>query len=130
MNSSKAYLAISKSNRPFFDEVVDSLHAVFSGHNTSLHVFVDSYNFDPSQEKEMMTKAFDEIDQSDILIAEVSKKAIGVGIEVGYAFAKGKRIIYLRKKGMPYSTTVAGCAGQIIEYADVTELENKLNACL
>ncbi len=126
MSNKRVYLAISKSNRPKFDEEIVCIDTVLSRQNTSLHVFVDSYSFDSTQEKEMMAKAFEEIDQSDILIAELSKKAIGVGVEVGYAYAKGKRIIYIRKKGAPYSTTVAGCAGEIIEYADVGDLANIL----
>ena len=44
-----------------------------------------------------------DIDNSDILIAEVSEKAIGVGIEVGYAKAKGKPIIYIKNQSVCFS---------------------------
>ncbi len=70
----------------------------------------------------MMKIAFEEIDSADFLIAELSTKSIGVGIEIGYAFAKNKPIFYLRKKGTEYSTTAAGCSNFVIVYEDELDL--------
>ena len=118
----KAYLAISYSNRKLFDAEIDKLNTLFQSHNIELLVFVDKYNFKPNQEKEMMQKAFEEINNSDMLIAELTTKSIGVGIEVGYAFANKKPIIYLRKTKSEYSTTTAGCSDYIIEYENEIDL--------
>jgi len=112
----KAYFAISYSNRKQFDKEVESLQNLFSKKNIELSVFVDKYNFKANQEKEMMKVAFEEIDSSDILIAELTTKSIGVGIEIGYAFAKEKPVIYLRKNDSEYSTTASGCSFSVIEY--------------
>jgi len=112
----KAYLAISYSNRKQFDKEIESLQKLFYKKNIELLVFVDKYNFSPSQEKEMMKIAFEEIDKCDFLIAELTTKSIGVGIEIGYAFAKNKPIFYLRKKDAEYSTTASGCSNYVIEY--------------
>ena len=117
----KAYFAISYSNRKQFDKEVESLQNLFNKNNIELLVFVDKYDFKANQEKEMMKVAFEEIDGSDFLIAELSTKSIGVGIEIGYAFAKEKPIFYLRKKDSKYSTTASGCSNYLIEY------ENELN---
>ena len=117
----KAYFAISYSNRKQFDKEVESLQNLFNKNNIELLVFVDKYDFKANQEKEMMKVAFEEIDSSDFLIAELSTKSIGVGIEIGYAFAKEKPIFYLRKKDSKYSTTASGCSNYLIEY------ENELN---
>ena len=100
----------------FFDNEINELKKCLSKNTIELLIFVDKYNFKPHQEKEMMRIAFEEIDRSDFLIIELSKKAIGVGVEVGYAFAKGKPIIYIKRKNTNYSTTVAGCSDIIIEY--------------
>ena len=70
--------------------------------------------------------AFKEIHQSDILIAELSNKATGVSVEVGYAFARNKPIIYLKRKNAEYSTTVGGCANYLIEYSDEKDLKKQL----
>ena len=117
----KAYFAISYSNRKQFDKEIENLKNLFNKNNIELLVFVDKYDFKANQEKEMMKVAFEEIDSSDFLIAELSTKSIGVGIEIGYAFAKEKPIFYLRKKDSKYSTTASGCSNYLIEY------ENELN---
>ena len=117
----KAYFAISYSNRDLFDKEIESLHNLFNKNNIELFVFVDKYDFKANQEKEMMKTAFEEIDGSDFLIAELTTKSIGVGIEIGYAFAKEKPIFYLRKKESKYSTTASGCSISVLEY------ENKLD---
>jgi len=118
----KAYFAISYSNRKQFDKEIESLQNLISKKNMELCVFVDKYNFKANQEKEMMKAAFEEIDSSDFLIAELTTKSIGVGIEIGYAFAKEKPVIYLRKKNSEYSTTASGCSFSIIEYKNELHL--------
>jgi len=118
----KVYFAISYANRKLFDKEIRALQNLFKINNIELLVFVDKYNFNEKQEKEMMKVAFEEIDSSDFLIAELTTKSIGVGIEIGYAFAKNKPIFYLRKKGSEYSTTASGCSTSIIEYENEFDL--------
>ena len=118
----KAYLAISYSNRKLFDKEVKTLIESCEKNNIKLLIFVDKYNFKENEENEMMETAFREIDESDILIAELTTKSIGVGIEIGYAFAKEKPILYLRKKDSEYSTTASGSASYIIEYENEFDL--------
>jgi len=122
----KAYLAISYSNRSKLNKEVAQLRKSLERNNVELFVFVDEYHFGESQEKEMMKVAFEEIDQSDFLIAEVTKKAIGVGIEVGYAHAKEIPVIYLKRKEANYSSTVGGCSDFIIEYKNELDLVEKI----
>lgn len=118
----KAYLAISYSNRKLFDKEVKSLIELCKMNQIELLSFVDNYNFKENEEKEMMKTAFLEIDKSDFLIAELTTKSIGVGIEIGYAYAKGKPIIYLHKKDSEYSTTASGSSTHHIEYENETDL--------
>ena len=56
-----------------------------------VNVFVQKYSFKKGQEKEMMKKALDEISNCDIFVA-TGTISIGVGIEVGIAYALGKKI--------------------------------------
>ncbi len=95
-----------------------------------LFVFVDKYNFESDQEKEMMETAFNEIDNSDFLIAELTTKSIGVGIEIGYTFAKKMPIIYLRKKNAAYSTTASGSSNYIMEYENEFDLNESMEKLL
>ena len=121
-----AYFGISKSNRVHFDIEIHHLKKCLEKYSIQLLVFVDNYNFKPGDEKEMMNVAFEEIDKSDFLIVELSKKAIGVGIEVGYAFAKSKPIIYIKRKSVNNSTTVLGCSDFIIEYENASHLAEEI----
>jgi nucleoside 2-deoxyribosyltransferase len=126
----KGYLAISYSNRRLFDKEVESLKKLFEKNNMELLVFVDRYNFKSNQEKEMMETAFNEINNSDFLIAELTTKSIGVGIEIGYAFAKEMPIIYLRKKNAEYSTTASGSSTYIMEYENEFDLKESMEKIL
>lgn len=122
----RAYLAISLSLRSALDLVVKSLEQVLAEHNIQLFVFVDHYHFSPDQEKEMMHAAFHEIDRCHLLIAECSEKAIGVGIEAGFALGKGKKLWYIRAAGAAHSTTVAGSAHQCFIYHNPADLINQI----
>ncbi|MCB0842753.1 MAG: hypothetical protein KDE26_05735, partial [Bacteroidetes bacterium] len=86
----------------------------------------DMYSFAPNQEKQMMDKAFAEIEACEFMVVELSHKAIGVGVEVGYARARNIPVVYLRRKGAPYSTTVGGCSDFEIEYENLEELDRKM----
>jgi nucleoside 2-deoxyribosyltransferase len=112
----KAYFGISRSNRVHFNKEIEALTECLRGFEIELFVFVDRYNFNSGQETEMMATTFKEIEQSEFLIVELSRKAIGVGIEVGYAYAKGKPVIYINQKDSNHSTTVQGCSEHIITY--------------
>ncbi len=88
--------------------------------------FVNQSQFGPGQCREMMATALQAIQQADLFIAEVSEKVIGVGIEIGYAAALGKPIIYLRKSDAPFSTTVGGLATSAIVYDHPQDVQDKL----
>lgn len=130
MKFKRVYLAISFSDRHILDAEIAYLVEKGKEIGVEVFVFVDHYNFKKDQEQEMMNTAFKELDKSDYLLAELSKKSIGVGIEIGYAFARKKPIIYFRKKGSEYSTTAAGSANCVIEYIDKIEMTNKVLSAL
>lgn len=122
----KAYLAISYSKRKELNEEVNVIIETLHAFNIQSFVFVDQYSFHPSQEKEMMLAAMKEIDDCDLLIAETSDKAIGIGIEAGYAKAKGKPVIYIRNKEAEHSTTLSGISDHQIIYTDIEDLKTQL----
>ena len=121
-----AYFGISKSNRVHFDKEIHQLKKCLVKHSIELLVFVDKYNFKAGEEKEMMTIAFEEIDSSNFPIVELTKKAVGVGVEVGYAFAKQIPIIYIKRKDANHSTTVEGCSDYSIEYENEFYLSEEI----
>lgn len=122
----RAYLAISLNHRPDLASIIETLRSELKKYSIDLFIFVDHYHFSACEEKVMIQTAFSEIDRSDILIAEVSTKAIGVGLEVGYAVAKNKSVWYLRNSSAPHSTTVSGAAHEHILYRDEQDLIEQL----
>jgi nucleoside 2-deoxyribosyltransferase len=122
----KAYLSISYRNRKKLSAEMEVIQTALALNQIELFVFIDNYQFAPSEEKQMMQQAFTDITSADLLIAEVSEKAIGVGIEIGYASALNKPIVYLRNTHSEHSTTASGCAAHSIIYQNPEDLAQKL----
>ncbi len=78
--------------------------------------------------RELMVSTFSHIDNSDILIADVSELSSGVGIEIGYAYSKNKIIIILSKKKANISNTFKGIATKIIYYNNLDDLKKQLDS--
>lgn len=122
----KAYIAISFSRRKLMDKEIAAIMDTLIEFKIASFVFVDHYKFDLSEERQMMQQAMAEMDNCDLLLAETSEKGIGIGIEVGYAKAKGKPVIYLRQQDAEHSSTVSGISDFQIIYLDIIELKKKL----
>ncbi|HEV7621154.1 MAG TPA: nucleoside 2-deoxyribosyltransferase [Flavisolibacter sp.] len=126
----RAYISISFSKRNQLSTELKAIADSLRKFDIEAFVFVDQYSFTSEQEKEMMERAFSSIELSDLFIAEVSDKAIGIGVEVGFAKAKGKQIIYLRKRNAEHSTTVSGSSDYRLIYDDTDSLSLGLNFIL
>ncbi len=126
----RAYISISYSRRRVMDTTIQAIADALSSRDIESFVFVDQHLFSREQEREMMTQAFADIEQSDFLIAETSEKAIGIGVEAGYAKAKQKPVIYLRHSAAAHSTTVAGTSDYQVVYEDNADLQAQLQDLL
>jgi 2'-deoxynucleoside 5'-phosphate N-hydrolase len=122
----RAFLSFSYQHRHELRAEIACIIGVLARHNLAVLDFANTYRFDAGQEREMMRAALAEIRQSDLLIAEASHKAIGIGIEIGYAIALNIRAIYVRKATAEYSTTVGGVASATLVYSDLDDLEQQL----
>lgn len=77
-------------------------------------------------EKEIFERDMGLIEESDILLAEVTVPSIGVGYEVCHAIHKGIPVICMHKKGANVSSMVLGNIYDkimTIEYSDIDELK-------
>lgn len=126
----KAYISVSYSKRKHLEKEISGIVTVLAQYSIESFVFVDKHCFSASDEKEMMQRAMTDIACCDLLIAETSEKAIGVGIEVGYAKAKGLPIIYLRNKDAEHSTTVSGISDYHIVYKNEHDLTEQLSVMM
>ncbi|MGG9963581.1 nucleoside 2-deoxyribosyltransferase [Ferruginibacter sp. SUN106] len=126
----KAYIAVSFNKRQSVNDVIDIITTALKQFSVESFVFADHYHFAPDEETQMMQQAMAAIDNSDIVIAETSHKAIGIGVEVGYAKAKQVPVIYMRQKNAPHSTTVAGISDFHVIYADANDLQQQLHTLM
>lgn len=124
----RAYIAISYAGRKRLQEELEVICNTLVQSGITPFVFVDEYHFSPEAEKGMMQKAMEEIDRSELLIAAASEKAIGIGIEAGYAKGKGKPVIYIRHMEAEHSTTLSGISDHQIIYVDLQDLAQKLQS--
>ncbi len=122
----KAYISVSFNKRKSLDREIQTIINTLKDLKIIPLVFVDHYKFDSTQQRQMMQQAITDIDQCDLLLAETSDKGIGIGIEVGYAKAKNKPIVYLRQESAEHSTTVAGISDFQIIYKDTLDLQEQL----
>src|SRR5438309_7108073 len=104
----QAYISIGIRQMKTKELELQAISNALTSYNISVMLFANRYHFKADEERAMMEKAFYEINRSALLIAEASEKAVGVGVEVGYAAAKGIPIIYLRHEAAEHSTTLSG----------------------
>jgi 8-oxo-dGTP pyrophosphatase MutT (NUDIX family) len=126
----KAYLAIKfkedHSNRQLVEDISDTLKEL------NVETYVMARDFEKWGEARsvepdvLMAYTFKVIDESDFIVIEFSEKGVGLGIEVGYAFAKRKPVVIVAKEGSDVSSTLQGVAKSIIFYRDVSEINQKL----
>lgn len=126
MKNKKIFISYDFSKKDDFSDFHQQLTKFLKKEGNSVYSFVFDNHQKFKNHQDMMSQALKKIQECDILIAELSNKKIGIGIEVGYAKALKKYIIYIRKQNSKYSTTVGGISDLIIEYKDITDLIKKI----
>ena len=125
-----AFISISFEHKGEFKKEISAIKRILQAFSLKPICFVEDYQLKNPSPKKLMADALEKIRKSSILIAEVSYKEIGIGVEVGYAKALDIPIIYLRKINTPISTTVKGVCNKVIVYKNIQQLETKLKNAL
>ena len=124
--SKTAFISLSFQQREKLAPIINNITDVLKDFHIVAKVFVNAYAFEIDDEDRMMAIACEKIAHSDLLIAEVSYKAIGIGVEVGYAVGLGKPVIYMRHEDAEHSTTIAGISKYRIIYSTSDDMEKQL----
>jgi len=83
------------------------------------------------QPKKIFKRDYEQLKSSDILIAEVSERSHGVGIEIGLSYQLGHKRILLIEKGNYVTKLAQGMPSTIIiEYSDTEDLISQLTNAL
>lgn len=103
------------------EENTNSLCSLVSKAGFIDYCFVrDEKNY--SNAKELMIRAKEEVEKSDWLLIDMSEKSTGRTIEAGIAYAIGKKIAVIVKKGTFVKDTIAGIADALIEYSNLEDI--------
>lgn len=124
----EVFIAVSFEHRQALDPSLSTISDVLTTHGFNPVIFADKQG--TSDSGELMQQALTRIDSCVLFVAEATYKRIGVGIEAGYAKARGKRIIYLRHAESELSTTLQGIADHAILYTSLEELQTTLEEIL
>ena len=118
-----------QQNRPLLEALSAVLAA--AGHHTHCVVRdVEQWGAIALPPTELMSVAFNLIDASEVLLVEFSEKGVGIGIEVGYASAKGIPIWVIAPHGADISDSLRGVAEQVLFYGEVAEVGELLRPLL
>ena len=71
---------------------------------------------------DLMQETFKLVDGCDLVVIELSEKGVGLGIEAGYAYAKGIPVLTVAKRGSDISATLRGISREVVFYEDFEDL--------
>ena len=77
--------------------------------------------------QELMNRALEEIRKCDALLIDMTNKPTGRAVEAGMAYAMGKKLILIMRKGTFIKDTVRGIAGVIIVYSKLKDIVEPLS---
>jgi len=83
---------------------------------------IENYQKVFNNPKELMERTRDEIKKCDLLLIDLTNKPTGRAYEAGIAYAYGKRIITILKRGTEIRDTTKGISEIIIEYDEIEDI--------
>ena len=131
-----AYTGIDKNKLSIYAELKQFILSIDKNFNIVNVDDVDNYKKDyqvnhpnaSSKDVEiaMVKYDIDFVKNCDLIIANLTNKSIGVGIELGIAFELNKNVLLVAESGSTISNMVLGCFqnNEIHFYKDLVELKN------
>lgn len=126
----KVYISVDSETRKTLSKEIIALGMAMGTANVEQFIFVDKYPFEPGQEAELMQKAMKEIDSSNFIIIEATKVNVTSCIELGYAKAKRKPVVYLQKAEADTNELLFALSNFHILYSSPKDLYDQLNEFL
>ncbi len=91
----RAYISVSPEHRKKLSKEFIALGMALSGVNADAFIFVDKHQCQEEQEQEYLNLAMQHIDASNFIIVEATHPSVLSCLELGYAKARKKPIVYL-----------------------------------
>lgn len=121
----QVYVAVKfhpdRRNRGLVDQISDAF-ASCGVESVCVARDIERWGEKAFQPDELMAASFDAIDNSSAVVVEFSEEGVGLGIEAGYASARGIPVFVIHQSGADVSTTLRGVAQEVFEYTDTDSL--------
>jgi hypothetical protein len=105
------YIAIKyhadNANRPKIEQISRLIEKV-GGSTICIARDVELWGQQHFAPDELMRRSFDAIEACDLILIDLTEKGVGIGIEAGFAYAKGIPIVTIAEQGADISTTLQG----------------------
>lgn len=124
-NMKRIYFGTSFNHRKEYENLYQKMITYFNKYGIEVYSFVFEYN-GPTENKVMLANALNEMDKSDLIIADASYVSLGVGMEVGYFKGKGKKVIFLHRKSTFLDENMEGVSDYLVEYESDDDILNWL----
>ena len=120
----KIFISIRFKKDGSNEEIIGVIKDAIKESGNTSYSFVDE-GYIPDA-KEMMKLAFSKMNECDMIVCEASECAFGVGIEAGYFYAKGKKVISFQNEKIKESPTMSGTSDVNFMYKNPIDLKSKL----
>ncbi|HLW42542.1 MAG TPA: hypothetical protein VKY82_09275 [Flavobacterium sp.] len=126
----KAYISVDTDTRKLLGKEIIALGMALSTANVEQFIFVDKHPREAGQEVEMLQKAMKEIDTCNFIIVEATNINVTSCVELGYAKAKRKPIVYLQKAEATSDEIIFALSNFHILYSSPKDLFDQLTEFL
>lgn len=126
----KAYISVDTDTRKLLGKEIIALGMALSTANVEQFIFVDKHPREAGQEAEMLQKAMKEIDTCNFIIVEATNINVTSCVELGYAKAKRKPIVYLQKAEATSDEIIFALSNFHILYSSPKDLFDQLTEFL
>lgn len=126
----KAYISLDTTARKLLGKEIIALGMALNSANVEQFIFVDKYTWEAGQEAEMLENAMKAIDSCNFIIVEASHLNVTSCVELGYAKAKRKPIVYIQKEGIQTNEIIYGLSNFHIIYNNPKDLYDQLTEFL
>jgi nucleoside 2-deoxyribosyltransferase len=121
----RIYFATSFKHRKEYENLYQKMISYFDKYGIEVYSFAFEYG-GSTENKIMLKNALNEMDKSDLIIADGSYDSVGVGMEVGYFKGKNKKVIYLHKKDSFLDENMDGVSDYVVDYLTEDDVLNWL----
>ncbi|WP_372474202.1 hypothetical protein AB4865_02715 [Capnocytophaga sp. ARDL2] len=126
----KAYISLNNQSRKTLSKELIALGMALNGKKVEQYIFVDKFSLEEGGEKEYLIEMQRQIDSSNFLIIDGANVHTTNCVEVGYARAKKKPIVYLRNENTAVDPILLGASNFYFTYENPKDLFDQMNEFL